>query len=133
IQIKVHNRLSVPATLYGLHRRPGDSQDALVVEPGASKEVRFLAGEPGTYLYWARTPDGRRGTGRVADALLGGALLVDPPGAAADDRVFVLERWNGPTRTAINGKSWPYTERLHYRVGETVRWRIINASDLSHP
>jgi FtsP/CotA-like multicopper oxidase with cupredoxin domain len=59
--------------------------------------------------------------------------VIDPPGPAAPDRIFVLERWNGPTRTAINGKSWPYTERLTYKVGETVRWRIVNASDLSHP
>ena len=29
----------------------------------------------------------------------------------------------------INGKSWPYTERLTYSAGEPVRWRWINASD----
>lgn len=133
IEMTLHNRLAVPATVYGLHRRPGSAQDVIVIEPGRSKEIRFVAGEPGTYLYWARTPDGGRGNGRVADALLGGAFVVDPPGAAVNDRIFVFERWNGPTRTAINGKSWPYTERLNFRVGETVRWRMINASDLSHP
>src|SRR5262249_5674214 len=80
-----------------------------------------------------RTPDGRRGNNRVVDSLLGGALVVDPPGAVGNDRIFVLERWNGPTRTAINGKSWPFTERLNYKVGEKVHWKIVNASDLSHP
>ena len=45
----------------------------------------------------------------------------------------MLERWNGPTRTAINGKSWPFTERLTYQRGEPVHWRVVNASDLSHP
>jgi hypothetical protein len=68
-------------------------------------------------MYWARTPDGQRGNGRVFDALLGGALVVDPPGGPTNDRIFVLERWNGPTRTAVNGKSWPFTERLNYQVG----------------
>jgi FtsP/CotA-like multicopper oxidase with cupredoxin domain len=54
-------------------------------------------------------------------------------GPIVADRVFVLERWNGATRTAINGKSWPYTERLTYPVGETVHWKVVNVSDLSHP
>ena len=133
IDISLHNALGVAATLHGLHQRPGDDHDVVNVEPGATQHVRFLAGVPGTYLYWARTPDGRRGGNRVADALLGGALVVDPRGAETKDRIFVLERWDGPTRTAINGKSWPYTERLNYQVGEHVHWHVINASDLSHP
>lgn len=133
IDISLHSDLTVPATLHGFHERPGDETNVVVLAPGASTHLRFVAGAPGTYLYWARTPDGRRGKNRVVDSLLGGALVVDPPGALGSDRIFVLERWNGPTRTAINGKSWPFTERLHYAVGDHVHWRIVNASDLSHP
>jgi FtsP/CotA-like multicopper oxidase with cupredoxin domain len=33
----------------------------------------------------------------------------------------------------INGKSWPYTERLSYQVGDTVRWRWLNPSSQPHP
>ena len=36
-------------------------------------------------------------------------------------------------RIAINGRSWPHTERLAYGVGETVRMRLINASGGVHP
>ncbi len=133
IDISLHSSLTVPATLHGLHRRPGKDADMVTVAPGATEHVRFVAGVPGTYLYWARTPDGQRGANRVVDSLLGGALVVDPPGVTGNDRIFVLERWNGPTRTAINGKSWPFTERLTYASGERVHWRVINASDLSHP
>ena len=133
VEISVHNTLAVPATLHGLYERPGDAGDVVTVGAGATVEVRFVAGDLGTYLYWARTPDGQRGDRRVADALLGGALVVDAPGARTDDRIFVLERWNGATRTAINGKSWPFTERLTYQRGEPVHWRVINASDGSHP
>ncbi|MFN7923974.1 MAG: multicopper oxidase domain-containing protein [Bryobacteraceae bacterium] len=134
VDITLRNTLAVPVTLFGLHERPGNKTASITVEAGATQHVRFPAGRAGTYLYWARTPDGRRGNGRVLDALLGGALVVDQPGDdATKDRIFVLERWNGPTRTAINGKSWPYTERLNFQVGEKVRWRIVNASDLSHP
>ncbi len=133
IDLSLHSALTVPATLHGLHQRPGNDDDVITVAPGATVHVRFAAGTAGTYLYWARTPDGRRGNNRVVDSLLGGALVVDPPGVVGKDRIFVLERWNGPTRTAINGKSWPFTERLNYEVGEKVHWKVINASDLSHP
>jgi FtsP/CotA-like multicopper oxidase with cupredoxin domain len=33
----------------------------------------------------------------------------------------------------INGRSWPHTERLSYVVGDTVRWRVLNASPSVHP
>jgi FtsP/CotA-like multicopper oxidase with cupredoxin domain len=35
--------------------------------------------------------------------------------------------------STINGRSWPSTERLHYAVGDTVHWRVVNASTDSHP
>ncbi len=133
IDITVHSQLPVSTTLTGLHQRPGKDTDVITVAAGATEHVRFVAGVPGTYLYYGRTPDGKRGNNRVVDSLLGGALVVDPPGPTPHDRIFVLERWNGPTRTAINGKSWPFTERLDYKVGESVHWHVINASDLSHP
>ena len=133
VEVSVHNTLTVTASLHGLHERPGDAGDIVMVEAGAKQEMRFVAGDAGTYLYWAQTPDGERGDRRVADALLGGAFVVDIQGAPINDRIFVLERWNGPTRTAINGKSWPYTERLNVEAGVPVHWRVINASDLSHP
>ena len=133
VELSVQNTLAVPATLHGLHEHPGDAADVVTVDPGATQAMRFVAGDPGTYVYWARTPDGRRGTARVVDSLVGGALVIDAPGAPTDDRIFVLERWNGPTRTAVNGKSWPFTERLTVQAGVPVHWRVVNASDLSHP
>ena len=134
IDVSVRNTLAVPATLYGLHSHPEEHGDGLTIDPGDTKQLRFDAGAPGVYVYWGRTPDGKRGNGRVLDALLGGAFVVDAPGDdPAADRIFVLERWNGPTRTAINGKSWPFTERLDAEVGRPERWKIVNASDLSHP
>src|SRR6185503_142567 len=33
----------------------------------------------------------------------------------------------------VNGRSWPNTERLSYTVGDTVRWRVINAGSIVHP
>jgi hypothetical protein len=34
---------------------------------------------------------------------------------------------------AINGLSWPHTESLIYSLGDTVTWRVINATDHGHP
>ena len=36
-------------------------------------------------------------------------------------------------RFTINGKAWPNTERLTYAVGDTVRFRLLNASAAPHP
>jgi FtsP/CotA-like multicopper oxidase with cupredoxin domain len=33
----------------------------------------------------------------------------------------------------INGRSWPNTERIEARVGDTLHWRVINASADVHP
>ncbi len=104
--------------------------------------MQFDAGEPGTYMYWATTsdahlddPERRQGE----ETLLAGALIVDPREVRDDDRVFVIEEWErnnilggGDAIFAINGKSWPATEHLTYKAGETVRWRIINTTHSTH-
>jgi len=133
VEASIQNRIPVAAMLHGFHQRPGVDKAVVTVEPGATVQVRFVAGAPGTYLYLARAYGDGPDFPRVEDTFLAGALIVDEPGAVPNDRIFMLHRWNGPIRTAINGKSWPYTEHLTYQEGETVRWRVINASDLSHP
>ncbi|HYT76918.1 MAG TPA: multicopper oxidase domain-containing protein [Vicinamibacterales bacterium] len=94
----------------------------------------------GTYYYWAAStaatalPD-RSGV----ESQLSGALIVDPPGRNPhNDRVLVIGLWNSAPpanvgRIVINGLSWPHTERLTYRVGDTVHLRIINAGNAVHP
>ena len=34
---------------------------------------------------------------------------------------------------ALNGKSWPYTERMTYTLGDSVRWRVVNFGGGEHP
>ena len=50
VEVSVHNTLAVPATLHGLHERPGDAGDVVTVDAGATHELRFVAGDPRTYL-----------------------------------------------------------------------------------
>ena len=125
---------------------PGDQLDSLVIPPGETRDVRLRATNPGTYLYRAisyTATSGMRGPRRLRiDRFLAGALIVDSVGVVATslDRVFVLQGASDTVESpearpvmAINGRSWPHTERLAATVGDTLRWRLINASTEFHP
>jgi len=148
IDATVYNRLDQPLTVHGLHGRPGDAKDVLIVAPGESREVKFVAGAPGTYLYWASRNRAETTVQRRAeDGQLNGAFVVDAKHDVRRgdvDRILMITDWTvvdddtvqpPPYREvfAINGFSWPHTERLTYRATEIVHWRVINASDSNHP
>jgi len=128
--------------LHGFGSKPSDKPDSVAVRPGESVRLSFSAGEAGTYLYhatigaWDKELQGER-------TQLSGALVIDSANAPTDDRIFVINIWSGlvtPGDTtsrgnalAINGRSWPHTERITATVGDSVRWRVLNGSDRSHP
>jgi FtsP/CotA-like multicopper oxidase with cupredoxin domain len=139
----VRNSLGKPLTLFGLAETRGLAADSFVVEPGAVREMRFRATEPGTYYYAGKTGKGSV-LGRVGDdSQLNGAIGVDSAGARPNDRVFMISWWaivnpTSPTgldraTIVINGRSWPYTERLDAIQGDSLRWRWINLTELDHP
>lgn len=148
MDIAIVNRLSERAVVFGLHEHDGRS-DSLVLAPGASQTVRFTVAQAGTFMYWARTTTTATRLSRRDDSQLVGAFIVDSGGTPAAargprERVLVVTSWEDSivhTRSpygthqiyAINGRSWPHTERLAYARGDTVRWRIINASQHTHP
>ena len=147
LHIKVTNKLTINATVYGLNTRPGDAKDpGFVLKAKESRELSFVAGAPGTYYYWARTtqptPSPTGSTQPIyEDAPLNGAYIVDPPGPVTPDRVFVINTMFAkadvihPTIEflSINGKSYPFTEPLEYAMGENIRWRVINPGFAEHP
>src|SRR4029453_11134863 len=144
IHASVRNRIGgEPLVIHGLYSRTGKpAADPIVIQPGETREIAFLAGLPGTYYYWgatdAATPLPQR---RSQDSQLSGALIVDSAtGPPEPDRVLVIGLWGDPTpvrdavrRIVINGRSWPHTERLTYQVGDSVRMRLINAGAAVHP
>lgn len=137
IHAAVHNSLPKEAKIYGLHAHPGDPKDSVTLTPGETRELRFTAGQPGTYLYWATTSNSTLDNRVDAETILSGAFVVDSPGSKTDDRVFVISIWtNGKDVDSeaytINGKSWPYTERMNVTVGDTVHWRVLNTTYLDH-
>ena len=137
VRVSLRNSLDRPLLVRVLH-------DSVDLRPGETREIRFRASTPGTYYYWGRTVGDRQGPGLTDDGQLVGALIVDPPSGRALDRIMVLTLWIHPADTAlplgrrrethaINGLSWPHTERLAYAVGDSVRWRVINGSPANHP
>jgi FtsP/CotA-like multicopper oxidase with cupredoxin domain len=133
-------------TIHGL-RAGTVEEDVVHIPTGAVRELRFRADKPGTFLYWGAMS--RRGIDvrTAADAQLTGAIIVDPVGSTPDpeERIFVVtmtDAYPDPSKAlpepemfepVINGLSWPHTERLHYALGDTVRWRWVNGSFSEHP
>jgi len=147
IRVRIVNHLdSLPLFVHGLHAHPAADDDTVQVAAGDIRDVEFTAGQPGTYFYWASTAGETINQRLERDSQLSGALIVDPAtGPVVNERIFVLSVLDlndpdatvdtppAPFATAINGRSWPYTERMNLAVGDTVHWRWINPSGDNHP
>ena len=139
IRAWLHNTLSIAITVHGLGERNGDSDAVVHIAPGAVEQVRFAATTPGLYVYWAAAEADDLKLRNGIDAELTGAMVVDPRGSSAKDEIFVMEMISEipgasarQTLATINGKSWPYTQRFHYEVGQPVHWRWVNATNEPH-
>jgi FtsP/CotA-like multicopper oxidase with cupredoxin domain len=135
-------------TIHGLHSRPAIGatfNDSVQVGPGAVHTLRFRLDRPGTYYYWGTTTRRAFDYRTKDDAQLTGVIVVDEPGVRTPtDRILVIGMLSDTTPSetipspnqqlfVVNGRAWPHTDRLIYQKGETVRWRVINASAGVHP
>ena len=142
VKASIHNALAKPLTVYGLAPERGFT-DSLVIAPGATADAEFQATTPGTYYYAGQTVPGPIQARIEEDGQLNGAIIVDPPGAPTNDRIFLISWWftlDSTTRSglgrgtmAINGLSWPHTERLDAAQNDSLHWRWINATPIDHP
>ena len=139
IALRLRNSLEDSTlTLHGFATHPASQGDSVRLAPGEECDLRFAAGEPGTYLY--RAIAGTIDWDVHEREQLAGAFIVDSTDVAPSDRILVMNIWGEPkdsatyrNAVAINGKSWPYSERIAATVGDSVRWRVINASARPHP
>jgi len=137
IHASLRNKLSVPIAVHGLGSSGSDS--VVRVAPGATEQALFRAATPGLYFYWGASETDDLKLRHGIDSELTGALVVDPPTHPAHDEIFVIEMMSerpGPsarqTLATINGKSWPYTQRFRYNIGQQAHWRWINATNEPH-
>jgi FtsP/CotA-like multicopper oxidase with cupredoxin domain len=135
VSVSVMNGLTDTLFVSGL--RDPVKWDSLVIPPGERGAARFTASRAGVFVYQGGTRVAPRGAGEQ----LSGVIMVDSVGAAPS-RVFVIGSWNGapiaPRRDStfvmtINGRTWPWTERLRVRMGDTATWQLVNVSPASHP
>ena len=132
IRASVRNQLDDTLLVVGL----SGAQDTLRVAPSATESTETVVRSPGSFAYYAHTRTGgeikRHGPGQQ----LFGALVVDSTATPGADRVLVLNSWDAILDNfviMVNGRSWPFTERLTLNVGDTLRARVINGSDADHP
>lgn len=128
------------AHIIGLGAHSGPEADTLHLVPGQVMETTFEANEIGTFLYRARIGEASEIPFSPEHASAGGAFVVDPVGGSRPDRILVInivafsvDSTTYKEALAINGKSWPYTERIDMTVGDSVRWRVLNSSIRPHP
>jgi manganese oxidase len=144
IRLTVRNTLADTLAVCGFAGRYCEGRDSVRVAPGDSATIDLRGDAPGTYVYWATSLRPGRVRARGFGGQLIGAYVID--GANDDparDRIFVMTGWSEgvpvaagsdtPFVQGINGRMWPDTERLTHAVGDTVRWRVINASSVEHP
>ncbi|CAN5427103.1 hypothetical protein BH10BAC3_BH10BAC3_39900 [soil metagenome] len=148
INAEIHNTIpGLPLILRGFYSRPGNAKDSVSIPFDDTYKVQFKTGKAGTYFYWASDGNFKtwfNGLPFIDDSQLFGAFIVDPPNAVPDpmERIFMIGLWNDTANggytndreeLAINGLTWPYTERLNYQNNHPVHWRVINASNQEHP
>ncbi len=145
IHVAVTNPLDTALVVHGLWERRGAPMDSLLVPAGTTRDVRFTADVEGTYFYWGTTTGAPLDERAFEDAQLSGALVIDPVGTGEiNDRVMVIGLFTDTKLPdgqpdvwreflTINGRPWPHTERLTYDMGDSIRWRLINATMVVHP
>ncbi|HTE47958.1 MAG TPA: multicopper oxidase domain-containing protein [Gemmatimonadaceae bacterium] len=156
IRMHVRNSLTEPISLLtpaAIHGATvATAMDTVVIAPGELGEILIRATVPGSYIYRGTTSSPASKALRYT-GLLAGAIVVDTSAVASAprDRVLVMMMTadsvattllNGARPTpgtsarivfSINGESWPRTERISATVGDSLHWRIINASNDVHP
>lgn len=144
LRVSVTNTLDTTLTVHGLGSPPA-APDSLILGPGDTREVRFVAEAEGNRFYYGKLPGHAFNDIRGEDGHLTGALIVDPPGAPRDrDKVLLISVSahsrdstgafeNDREVLAINGRPWPFTQRLLGKVGDSLHFRVINASFGVHP
>ena len=145
VRATIRNSLVRPLTLKGFGAERG-MKDSVVIAPGASRAVSFVASKPGTFFYAGQSGVVEPfGIPLPGDGTLGGAIVIDSANAPTvpNDRVMVMTWFSsvdpasptglGQTVMSINGLSWPNTERLRYTQGDSIRWRVVNLTGVDHP
>ena len=125
--IHLHGVHDIPVAMDGVG---GISQP--LVPPGSHFVYRFVADQPGTFIYHTHDDEA------MLDSGLYGAIIVEPSAprpverGLAHDFLEMISSWRIQSATenhfTLNGKEYPATRALDVRSGQRFRIRWINIS-----
>jgi ZIP family zinc transporter len=125
--IHMHGVHDIPVSMDGVG---GISQP--LVPPGGHFVYRFVADQPGTFIYHTHDDEA------MLDSGLYGAIIVEPSAprpverGLAHDFLEMISSWQiqsaAENHFTLNGKEYPSTRALDVRSGERFRIRWINIS-----
>src|SRR5579883_105515 len=125
--IHMHGVHDIPVAMDGVG---GISQG--LVSHGGHFVYRFVADQPGTYIYHTHDDEA------MLDSGLYGAIIVEPSNPApverglAHDLLEMISSWQiqsgAENEFTLNGKEYPATKAMDVRAGERFRIRWINIS-----
>ena len=101
------------------------------IKPGESYTYEFTVPNSGSHMYHSH----HNAAKQVGLGLLG-AFIVEPRQTTAYDRAdvdYVLVMNDGMHGYTFNGKSFPATEPIVCKLGQTVRIRFMNEGMMIHP
>jgi len=163
LRLTIRNSLDKPLTFIvpaAVHGGPDriTAMDSVVIPPNTVDTLSERTAVPGSYVYRGTLPDGASKISHIG-GVLAGTIVVDSAGTTAQrtERVFVIMATEDSVSSAcddtttadraralsecrgrrfmytINGTEWPSTDRIHATVGDSLHWRVVNASSQDHP
>ena len=144
VNLTLRNALTDTMFFAAVCNRPCKTRDTLRLAPGATGRLSFTPAHAGTFVYWGIPLRGGKPVINDFDASQFAGIIVVDSGQTVNDRIFALSMYDFVRDSAdtskgrrlifaLNGKSWPWTERLTYSVGDSVHWRVVNFGGGEHP
>ncbi len=144
VRMSVRNTLKQPLWMFGLGAKRGMGTDSVSIAPGATHEFKFTASDAGVYYYAGKTTKTSLFGRDKEDSQLNGMIVVDAPGQASNDRLFLISWWGTVDSTKVsgledgativfNGLSWPHTHKIDAQEGERIVWRWASVTAAPHP
>ncbi len=101
------------------------------IKPGASFTYEFTARNPGSHMYHSH----HNAAEQVTKGLMG-AFIIEPKDKSAEpavDAEYTLVLNDSGIGLTLNGKSFPYTQPIIAKQGQTIRVRYMNEGLMIHP
>ncbi|HET8650459.1 MAG TPA: multicopper oxidase domain-containing protein [Gemmatimonadales bacterium] len=137
VRIRLTNHLKQSTSIHFHGLEVPNDQDGVTyitqkpIKPGDTYVYQFTVPNSGSHMYHSH----HNSTTQVSLGLLG-AFIVDPRNSSTEpradlDHTLILN--DGPHGFTLNGKSFPATEPITMKLGQTLRLRFMNEGMMIHP